>query len=386
MSMSKPVAMLVSRNLPPLQGGMERLNQHVFLELRQACDVSIIGPRGAKRYLRDARRVQTCPVTPVSLFLACASVKAVRSARRHHPVLILAGSGANSVPAWLAAKLSNVPWGVYLHGLDVLTENYWYQRVMLPIIRKADFFLANSRATAEVAQKAGISGELIHILHPGVTFPEEIPSSEAVLEWRQSINVGDRPLILSVGRLMRRKGLREFISNAFPAILTQYPRAMLVIVGSEPSGALKKDAVGTAELRDAAAASGVSRNVVFLGKIDDEALRMAYCASSIHVFPVLELSGDMEGFGMVAIEAAAHGLPTIAFQTGGVSDSVRDGVSGSLIPPGEYDQFARHCCQWLAQSGDVLARKQCRQFSKQFEWREFGKSLRAIPPIRKALT
>src|SRR3546814_12930756 len=67
---------------------------------------------------------------------------------------------------------------------------------------------------------------------------------------------------------------------------------------------------------------------------------LVYKAASAHIFPVREIPGDPEGFGMVAVEAAAHGVPTIAFATGGIVDAVAEGESGRLIRPGDYGAFA----------------------------------------------
>lgn len=377
--------MLVSRNLPPLQGGMERLNQHLVHELGQVCDMVIVGPHGAECYFPDVLSVVDCSASPISKFLVCASVQAVRAARRFRPSLILAGSGANAMPAWLAAGATGARWGIYLHGLDILADNYLYQKLMLPIIRKADFYLVNSNATAHVAGKAGIPDERINILHPGVKCPEAIPTADAVNNWKRSVGLDGRKVLLAVGRLTRRKGLVQFIEKALPAIVEKYPTATLTIVGSEPKNAINKDATGFAALKSVARATGVQEYVGFLGSVDDASLSLAYCAASLHVFPVLELPGDMEGFGMVSIEAAAHGRPTVAFHAGGVADAICPGVSGDLVPPGDYVQFSKSCVDWLEKSADLSTQEACRRFARQFDWAEFGEILRDLPPIRDAL-
>jgi phosphatidylinositol alpha-1,6-mannosyltransferase len=91
--------LLVTRNFPPLLGGMERLNQHLLEELERNYAVHLVGPQGAAEHVAYPERVSTCPSAPVYAFLACAALKAVRSARRHRPGLIIAGSGVNAPPA-----------------------------------------------------------------------------------------------------------------------------------------------------------------------------------------------------------------------------------------------------------------------------------------------
>ena len=76
---------------------------------------------------------------------------------------------------------------------------------------------------------------------------------------------------------------------------------------------------------------------------------------------------------MVAIEAASHGLPTVAFATGGVVDAVSDGRSGRLVASGNYDLFAQAVIELLAREGEWA--HACRDFAGRFAWPEFGRRL-----------
>jgi phosphatidylinositol alpha-1,6-mannosyltransferase len=103
---------------------------------------------------------------------------------------------------------------------------------------------------------------------------------------------------------------------------------------------------------------------------------MAYMAADVLVFPVQEIPGDIEGFGMVAIEAAAHNLPTVAFAVGGVPDAVRDGISGALVARGDNESFARATIKFLDPRSGL--RTDSRQFAESFCWQKFGQRLRSI--------
>lgn len=368
-------ALLVSRNFAPLIGGMERLNEHLLTELSSAYEMYLVGPDGAEKYASSPERVMTCPSRPLYAFLLCAMMKAVYGALRCKPRFILAGSGANALPAWLAARISGAKWGVFLHGLDLVVDNAVYRYLILPLIKRADFWFANSRATADIAVRMGLDAARLRVVNPGVTLPEQLPDPARIEQWRRRIGAEHRPIILSVGRLTRRKGLREFIAEAFPSILCNYPEALLVIVGAAPANALAAESVGVEALQDAAQRVGVHDSIRILGTIDDAQLALAFSASAVHVFPVLDIPGDMEGFGMVAIEAAAHGLPTVAFGVGGVPDAVAHDVSGALVKPGDYNQFAERVVDVLA--GKVAGnRQQCRAFAARFSWGVFGGAVR----------
>jgi phosphatidylinositol alpha-1,6-mannosyltransferase len=96
------------------------------------------------------------------------------------------------------------------------------------------------------------------------------------------------------------------------------------------------------------------------------------------VFPVLDLPGDVEGFGMVALEAAAHGVPTVAFAVGGVPDAVADGRTGVLVAPGDYAALAAATLAQLDASNAADVAGQCRDFARGLDWAVFGARLRAL--------
>ena len=153
---------------------------------------------------------------------------------------------------------------------------------------------------------------------------------------------------------------------------------MLVIIGDEAPDALHGSAIGArSRLLELATAQGMAESVRHLGALDDEQLSLAYAASDVHVFPVREVEGDVEGFGMVAIEAAAYGLPTVAFAVGGVPDAVADGISGYLVKPGDYDAFA-DCVSQALDGEPRLDRRHIAEFAQAFNWSEFTRRMMKV--------
>ena len=122
-------------------------------------------------------------------------------------------------------------------------------------------------------------------------------------------------------------------------------------------------------------AAGIGQHLRFLGVITDpQELACAYESAALHIFPVRQLPGDPEGFGMVAIEAAAHGLPTVAFATGGVVDAVAEGESGHLVASGDYLSLAQAALQILA-DGPGAWQTRASAFAAQFAWPVMGQKL-----------
>lgn len=233
--------------------------------------------------------------------------------------------------------------------------------------------ITNSRATAALAEKAGIPGYRIHIINPGVELPEL--DKDTLPRFRAKHGLKNNPLLLSVGRLTARKGLREFVSDVLPHIVESNPGVMLMIVGDVPTNALFAEAQTPESIRAAAQSTGVDQNVKFLGSITETELAEVYQSANVLIFPIRELPGDIEGFGMVAVEAAAHGLATVAYAVGGVTDAVCPGVSGYLVTPGDTDKFADSVLSILK---TPLDREEMKVYAAEFAWPVFGQKLYTV--------
>lgn len=403
MTRSRTRILLVTRNLPPLVGGMERLNWHMAEELTKIAEVRVVGPTGAAALAPADVAVREAPLKPLWKFLWRARALARREAKTWHPDIVLAGSGLTAPIARSAARACGARTAVYVHGLDVAVRHLAYRAIWLPAIRRADRVIANSGATAQLCRGIGVDPARIGIVHPGVDMPRDVqepspsvarhppperegnrseplsprergrgegPDPRDAVGFRERHGLGTRPLLLSVGRLSARKGLREFVTHAFPRIVAAQPDVMLLIVGDTPSQALHAETQTPASIRAAAVAAGIGNHIRFLGKVPDEELLVLYRTADIHVFPIREIASDPEGFGMVAVEAAAHGLPTVAFAAGGVVDAVAEAASGHLVEPGNYTIFAETVVRTLTEREQL--RDSCIDFARRFSWPTFG--------------
>lgn len=368
--------LLVTRNLPPVVGGMERLNWHMADELSRGAEVHVIGPAGSAGRRPEGVELTEVPLRPLWKFLAASAFQAQRIARDWRPDFVLAGSGLTAPAAYLSAKVARARSAAYIHGLDITVRHPIYQGGWLPAIRRIDSIMVNSTATRMLAMDAGIRSERICIVPPGVTLPDQ-PASDAVRQaFLDRHDLWGRRILLSVGRLTSRKGLREFVRHALPHIVESRPDTTLVVIGDAPGHALSAEAQTPRSILDTAHDAGVARHVKLLGVVEDETLSAAFACSAVHVFPIRDIPGDPEGFGMVAIEAAAHGLPTVAFATGGVVDAVAPGRSGHLVASGDYQALARAVLQVLAGPSDAWYDSAV-SFARGFAWPVFGDRLRA---------
>jgi phosphatidylinositol alpha-1,6-mannosyltransferase len=269
------------------------------------------------------------PFSFYALYQGCRLLRRWREAQ-----VILAGSAMVAPLALLLARLFGRKAIVLVHGLDLIYPSGWYQAFCVRWVKHCDRVIANSDHTASLAKKKKVGRLSLHVIPPGVDCdlfnPKSFPNAKA--EW----GLKDRKIILFVGRLARRKGVAEFVQNCIPEIIAEVPEAMLLIVGGNPKDSLahRDDVEGEIEarVRDV----NLSSHVRQLGWMADEKLKEIYKAADLLVMPALSMKGDVEGFGIVILEAAAAGIPTVATRVGGIPDAVEEGKSGILVEPGDY--------------------------------------------------
>lgn len=361
--------LFVTRNLPPLVGGMERLLLEALKALSVQWAVDVIGPEGCSASLPAGCHVLAELPFSASRFLPASLAAVLRHADRDVHALCLVGSGLMAPALW-AARQRGVRTAVFAHGLDVIYPHPVYRVLFLPQMRRAEWLISNSRHTAGLMAARGIEPRRITVINPGVDpAPRTGLSGEA---WRAQNLVGTGPMLLSVGRLVPRKGVAEFVTEVLPHLLQKHPQLRLVVAGAEPPGGRAV----SQSICAAAQAAGVGHAVQLLGRVEDEVLQALYDAADVHVFPVRATVGDVEGFGMVALEAAARGLPTAAYAVDGVPDAIGT-EGGSLVPPGDAAAMAA-AIETLLREGRQAWSSRLIQWAQHNSWQHYGSKLRQV--------
>ncbi len=348
---------------------------HAFQELTQAYDCDVIGPHGCGEKISPPHRAVECPVDSAGKYLFAALAKSVAAARQDSYRFSFSGSGLTAPISLALRTLYGIPAVTFVHGLDLVVDHPLYQSLFLPAIRRADLVIANSHNTAKIAKAKGVPVDKIKVLFPGVTIPTEVGSGDL---FRQRHDLVGKKIILSVGRLVPRKGMFEFLRHSFPSVVEKCPEAVLVVIGTAAKDALKKSRDLTIDIRQSIAEQNLSDRVLLLGSVSDSELSEAYQAADVMIFPLRKTAGDVEGFGMVALEAAAHGLPTVAFSVDGVPDAIGENRSGYLVEAGNYKKMSQFLTQILLAEGEIISANSCRELAQQFVWSNFGTKLRKI--------
>jgi phosphatidylinositol alpha-1,6-mannosyltransferase len=202
-----------------------------------------------------------------------------------------------------------------------------YDRIRSSVLHSADDLFPVSTRTAELLRARGVPYDRITVVNNGVD-PDEFSPRPAIALRREL--APDGPLILTVARLVSRKGI-DTVLRALPALLARFPRLTYAIVGDGPD---------RARLSALSEALGVSARVKFSVHVGPD-LVDHYNACDLFVMPVREEPGDIEGFGLVFLEAGACEKPVIGSRAGGVVDAIVDGVTGWLVPPDDVPALAQ---------------------------------------------
>jgi phosphatidylinositol alpha-1,6-mannosyltransferase len=365
---SKQSILIITRNLPPLIGGMERLNWHIADELSRDHDVSMISHRAAKIAAPENVKFYGVPLNPLPVFLIFAFFQTLRLCIIQRPDILFAGSGLTAPIAVFWATIFRKKSVVYIHGLDIGTDNKFYNNLWIPFIRNASKVIANSTATYDICIRKGVKEAKLSIICPGVSYPARSINLELVNQLKEQYQLQGKKVLISVGRLTQRKGLNEFIDLSFSKLVQAIPNATLVIIGDTPEQSINKNLQSKELILSTAKKHHIEQNIIFTGNIsDDDRLSSFYYLADLHVFPVKHIPEDPEGFGMVAIEAAAHCTPTVAFATGGIVDAVQHGKTGYLIDRQDYQSMTQALIQIL-ENKNLISDATCMQYAEQFAW------------------
>jgi phosphatidylinositol alpha-1,6-mannosyltransferase len=155
---------------------------------------------------------------------------------------------------------------------------------------------------------------------------------------RTRLELGTRTVLLTIARLVPRKGIDSVLA-ALARVRSAVPDVVYLIAGDGPDRARLEQLARSARVDDA---------VRFVGPIADDELPLWYSLADVFVMPSRSEPPDVEGFGIVFVEAAACERPVVAARAGGVPDAVADGVSGLLAEPGDDAGLARALIELLS--------------------------------------
>lgn len=332
--------LFVTWNYPPKVGGMEMMLSQLVHNLRSHADMHVLGPFAKQGYKeREGEQVMRPKREGLIWFTFYALFQGVRSLRTTAYDAIIAGSALVTPIVYILGRLFGLPIMVDVYGLDLTHPHPLYQWMVRSLLPRFDHVFAISQASREEALNQSVAPDQVSIMHPGLDFSEfeAVPDVDSV---RRQYDLDGRLSLLSVGRLARRKGLIEFVRYSLPTIVDKRPETVLLIVGDNPIRSLAHKEDIKACIQAEVKTLGLEGHVRMLGWVERRVLVDLYRACDLFVLPAIEVPGDMEGFGIVLIEAGAAGRPVVSTRLGGITDAVEDGRSGVLVAAGMWDELA----------------------------------------------
>jgi len=311
--------LFVSHSFPPENSPLENIGgmQRVAVELADA-----LNKRHDLHYqqlvLRSAWKWHHIQCAP---WLMATAMRLHRMASRKEMDIVLFSSMVTGTLATLIrtrCTRENIQLAALAHGRDVTLPGIYQTLQVRRTLNALDSVLPVSRATAAECEKRGMPSSRIQVTPNGVALS------------RYKIGSGnnkDGLRLLSVGRLVKRKGFAWFIDQVMPGLPTNVHYR---IAGIGPELEVIQETVRL---------HGLQERVHLLGRASDEDLVKFYSESDLLIMPNLPVEGDMEGFGVVMLEAGASGTPAIAADLEGIRDVITNGVNGQLVPSGDAEKF-----------------------------------------------
>ena len=227
---------------------------------------------------------------------------------------------------------------------------------------KADFIIANSNFTKNLAIKVGINPSKIHVIFPGIHKPKLI---ENILKIKAENIFGKSfPKIITVARLDKRKG-HDKILMLIKNLKSKFPKIKYVSIGfgKEESNLLKL----TKEL-------GIEKEVTLLKDIDQNLKTALIAEANLFLMPSRIEKKSVEGFGISFIEAASYGVASIGGKDGGASDAISHNKTGLICDGNNFNSIYDSVIDFFKNDKFIIFGENSKKFSEKFHWNKVVKN------------
>lgn len=315
--------LFISRKYPPIVGGMENYAYYLHQEFKKHHQVYDIILKKTQWHLL--------------WFYPWIFIRGLYLILSRKIDLVYVGDGVLSSVAWFYQTILRKKVILTIHGLDVIYKQSFYQKMIRIFLPRVKIIVSNSQATKQAALERGVPDNQISVIPVGVNWKNlevDIQNTKKILSNEIGISLKNKIILFTIGRLVERKGVGWFVQNVMPKLDDNF---IYVIAGSGPNEGMINNSIRQKNLSD---------RVFLLGRVDHSKKEALFSVSDIFISPNIKKDGDMEGFGIVNLEAGTFGLPVVAASVDGVQDAVIDGKTGYLVPEKDIESFChaiRNC-------------------------------------------
>lgn len=339
--------LFITRAYPPVVGGIEKQNHEIFTWLSKTNDIDLLANTKGKKGL------------PV--FIIYALIKSLLILSKYDVILL--GDGVLGIVGYLLKLFYQKPVACIVHGLDLTYQNLVYQKLWVNIfIKHMDKLIAVGNEVINQGILRGIPRSKFVFVPNGVSVEKSIPNySIQDLEKLVGRKISGG-VLLTLGRLVKRKGVAWFIEE----VVGNLCEDLVYIVAGD--GKEKKEIIATIRRNK------LQNRVLFLGAVSEKEKEILFCTTDIFVQPNIKIKDDIEGFGLVVLEAASYGLVVIASRTEGLRDAVHDRKNGILIEERNAERYRQEIEYFLTNEKDRIefglnARKHVQKY---FSWKNIA--------------
>lgn len=377
--------LFVSHKHPPTTGGMEKQSYELISKMKQLCTVYQLVYKGVGSRLLFFLRLQ----------------KEIGKICDQHPGIRIIHFNDALIASFYQLFFSNykqhkIKYVVTLHGLDVVYPSGIYRKLIFPKLNHFDLLIAVSQATAKEASALGIDPKKLLVIPNGVD--ESIASHRSSwtlyedFQRKYRIDLRQKRILVAMGRPVTRKGFSWFIERVLPKLNANY---ILLLVGPFhgkktktekflgvlPSSLRKKITLffglpsDEPQLRQLLSDPLIRKRARHLGRLPfTEILDILY-HSTAFVMPNVPIKGDMEGFGLVCLEASLCGAAVFASEIEGITEAVIAEKNGFLLSPQNEIEWAEKLNNWLL---DPIAKERANSFKhytlQTYSWTKMAKA------------
>lgn len=363
--------LFISRAFPPIKGGIEIQNYDLSTSLPkvESVEVTTIANTRGRKYL--------------PLFAPYALARILMSLPKYD--LILLGDGVLAIIAWFVKLFSNKPVVSVVHGLDInynsASLGVWYEKLLVTLyqklwvgvfLKKIDRFIAVGNETIKIGVAHGISENKFVFIPNGIDTEKYFaPHSREELAKILGTDIAEKYVLLTSGRLARRKGVAWFIRNVMPKL---DEKILYAVAGDGPDKQNVLDAINE---------TGLEKRVFVLGRVSDEVRDTLFNTCDLFIQPNIRIKGDMEGFGISVIEAASCQIPVIVSRLEGLKDAIKDGENGFLVEPENPDAYVAKINSLLVDEAyrKSFGKRARKYVLDNYQWKNIAK--RYIEEIKK---
>lgn len=383
--MSEFSVLFVSHKYPPSTGGMEKQSYELITRMHQYAKVYPLVYEGSESIIQFFRKLNR---------------RILDLVHQHAEIRIIHfNDGLIASLALYHSGYDHLKKVVTVHGLDVVFPLGFYQRKILPRFNRFDQIIAVSQATAEEIIARGVERHRVQVVANGIDHDwsneRTMDKIDALLQ-KHRVPLGKQYLVL-LGRPVKRKGFSWFIKEVLPHLNPKYH--VLLIGPFMPKISSRERLFSIIPARwqqllmlflghpsDQRALRALLQNPAYserashLGKIVTEELQVVLREATAFIMPNISVSGDMEGFGLVCLEASSNGAIVFAAEMEGITDAIQHQKNGFLVKSGNPAAWIESLDRLDNNTQDISTlRQQFRDYTlAQFSWDKMTKGYFAI--------